>query len=345
MISLMKNIKLTIEQKIDLEALHDASRDGRVRDRIKAVLLRSEGWSTSMITQALRLHETSIVRHINDYISKNKLAPENGGSQPYLTEEQTDEVVTHLMQHTYRCSYEIIEYIWKSHDVRFSISGFNKWLHHHGFSYKYPKGVPHKFDEEKQADFIEKYTELKAQAVDEPILFMDAMHPTQATKVSCGWIKKRHDKAIETSGSRTRLNLVGAIDLNNLAGAQVKRYEKVNSETIKTFFTELRAENGSNKRIHLILDGAGYHRVKVVKDKADELNIKRHFLPPYSPNLNPIERLWKVMNEHVRNNKYFATAKEFRNKIDEFFSQTLPKIGDILASRINDNFQVLNSAS
>jgi len=50
------------------------------------------------------------------------------------------------------------------------------------------------------------------------------------------------------------------------------------------------------------------------------------------------------MNEHVRNNKYFATAKEFRNKIDEFFSQTLLKIGDILESRIN-NFQLLNSAS
>jgi len=67
--------------------------------------------------------------------------------------------------------------------------------------------------------------------------------------------------------------------------------------------------------------------------------------PPYRPNLNPIERLWKVMNEHVRNNKYFATVKEFRDKIDEFFSQTLPKIGDVLESRINDNFQVLNSAS
>jgi len=341
----MKNIKLTTEQKVDLEALHDASRDGRVRDRIKAVLLRSEGWSTSMIAQALRLHETSIVRHIDDYVSKNKLTPENGGSQPYLSKTQTDEVVAHLMLKTYRCSYEIIEYIWKSYEIRFSISGLNKWLHQQSFSYKYPKGVPHKFDEDKQANFIKKYTELKSQVVDEPILFMDAMHPTQATKVSCGWIKKGHDKAIETTGSRTRLNLVGAIDLNNLAGAQVKRYEKVNSETIQEFFSELRTENGSNKRIHLILDGAGYHRAKVVKDKADELNIELHFLPPYSPNLNPIERLWKVMNEHVRNNKYFATAKEFRNKIDEFFSQTLPKIGDILASRINDNFQVLNSAS
>ena len=340
----MKNIKLTIEQKIDLEALHDVSRDGRVRDRIKAVLLRSEGWSTPMIAQALRLHETSIVRHIDDYVSKNKLAPQNGGSQPYLSEVQTDEVVAHLMINTYRCSYEIIEYIWKTYKIRFSISGLNKWLHQHNFSYKYPKGVPHKFDEEKQADFIEKYTHLKSQAVDEPILFMDAMHPTQATKVSCGWIKIGHDKSIETTGSRTRINLIGAIDLNNLAAAQVKRYDKVNGETIQHFFEEIRAHNGSDTRIHLILDGAGYHRAKVVKDKAEELNIELHYLPPYSPNLNPIERLWKVMNEHVRNNKYFATAKEFRDKIDEFFSQTLPQIGDILGSRINDNFQVLKHA-
>jgi hypothetical protein len=51
------------------------------------------------------------------------------------------------------------------------------------------------------------------------------------------------------------------------------------------------------------------------------------------------------MNEHLRNCKYFSTAKEFREKMDEFFSQTLPKIGDILESRINDNFQVQKSAS
>lgn len=345
MIPLMKNINLTTEQKIDLEALHDTSRDGRIRDRIKAVLLRSEDWSTPMIAQALRLHETTIVRHIDDYVSKNKLAPENGGSQPYLNQAQTNDVVTHLMQHTYRYSYEIIEYIWKNHAIRFSISGLNKWLHQHNFSYKYPKGVPHKFDEEKQADFIEEYTELKEQVVDEPIFFIDAMHPTQATKVSCGWIRKGHDKAIETTGSRTRLNLVGAINLNDLAAAYVRRYDKVNGEIIQHFFTELRAHNRGDKRIHIILDGAGYHRSKDVKDKARDLNITLHYLPPYSPNLNPIERLWKVMNEHVRNNKYFATAKEFRDKIDEFFSETLPTIGDVLKTRINDNFQVLKSAS
>jgi len=341
----MKTFKLTNDQRVNLDFRHEQTRDGKVRDRIKAVLLRSEGWTTALIAQALRLHETTIIRHINDYIEKEKLKPENGGSTSYLSIEQTEEIVQHLMTETYQCSYQIIDYIFTEHQVRFSISGLNKWLHRQGFSYKKPKGVPHKFDPIKQAEFIEKYKSLKAQVTVEPILFIDAMHPTQATKVSGGWIKTGHDKTIKTTGSRTRLNIVGAIDLNNISDATVHRYDKVNSESIQDFFEIIRTKYPLKTKIHLILDGAGYHRSQALKDKAVALNIKLHYLPPYSPNLNPIERLWKVMNEHVRNNQYFSTAKEFRDKIDEFFQKTLPGIGDSLASRINDNFQILNPAS
>jgi hypothetical protein len=46
---------------------------------------------------------------------------------------------------------------------------------------------------------------------------MDAVHPTQATKITAGWIKKGVDKPIETTGSRTRLNIVGAIRLGCLS--------------------------------------------------------------------------------------------------------------------------------
>ncbi len=50
------------------------------------------------------------------------------------------------------------------------------------------------------------------------------------------------------------------------------------------------------------------------------------------------------MNEKVRNNQYFSTAKDFKNKISEFFEKILPEIGADLGSRINDNFQQLNRA-
>jgi hypothetical protein len=71
------------------------------------------------------------------------------------------------------------------------VSGLNKWLHQNGFSYKQPKGVPHKFDEQKQAAFINEYETLRdSVSDDEPILFMDAVNRTQATKTSSGWIRK-----------------------------------------------------------------------------------------------------------------------------------------------------------
>ncbi|MCP4992005.1 MAG: IS630 family transposase [Colwellia sp.] len=338
-------ISLSYQQKNILESRHKMSRDKRECDRIKAVLLSAEGWSEELISQALRKHKTSITRHLNDYVTSQKITSDNGGSDGYLSEAQTALVIEHLTEITYFQMKDMCEYINSTFDVKYSIPGLQKWLHHNGFSYKQPKGVPHKFDQEKQNDFIEEYTELKvAVASDEPILFMDATPPTQATKVSCGWIRTGVDKPIETTGSRTRLNIVGAIRLGHLEDAITQQYATVNGESIIDFFRLIKEQYVTDKPIHLILDGAGYHRSELVKTAANELGIELHYLPPYSPNLNPIERLWKVMSEYARNNKYFATAKEFRQSINEFFSLTLPEIGSALTSRINDNFQTFNFA-
>jgi hypothetical protein len=53
-------VTLTTQQKQELDRQHGTTRDGRVRDRIKAVLLTSEGWSTVMLSQALRINETTV---------------------------------------------------------------------------------------------------------------------------------------------------------------------------------------------------------------------------------------------------------------------------------------------
>ena len=72
------------------------------------------------------------------------------------------------------------------------------------------------------------------------------------------------------------------------------------------------------------------------------IGIKLHYLSAYSPKLNLIERPWKMMNEHDRNNKYFATAKDFRRSINKFLDSILPIIGAALSCRINDNFHIFN---
>jgi hypothetical protein len=58
-----------------------------------------------------------------------------------------------------------------------------------------------------------------------------------------------------------------------------------------------------------------------------------------------MERLWKVMHEYARNNRYFSRAKKFRQHIRHFFNVPLPDIADTLNKRINDDFEVLRPAA
>ncbi|ONK05845.1 IS630 family transposase [Pectobacterium actinidiae] len=334
------------EQKTELEHLRDTTRDGRVRDRIKAVLLASEGWTSAMIAQALRLHETTVNLHINDYVNTRKLKPENGESASRLSVERTAHLISHLSLHLFHHTRDIVAYVEQRCAIRFSIPSMNKWLHRQGFTYKKPAGVPHKFSEEKQKQFIEYYENLKRTASNEPILFIDAVHPTQATKLSYGCIRKGHKKSVKTTGSRTCLNILGALNLSDIGGTVIHDYKTINDYTIALFFIEIRKRYPDyRQKIHVILDSAGYHRTQLIKDWALVVNIELHYLPPYSPNLNAIERLWKVMNEHARNNRYFENTRDFRDAIFNFFSTTLPEIADSLTSRIHDRFQVLKPAS
>lgn len=338
-------VTLSSEKKKELELMHDSTRDSRVCDRIKAVLLASEGWSNAMISQALRIHETTVARHINDYLQSEKLKPENGGSQSRLSAAQTMKLIEHLAEHTYFHTHQIVAYVEAEFGLCYSVAGMNKWLHHNGFSYKKPKGVPHKFCPEMQQAFVEYYNKVLKPS-EAPVLFMDAVHPTQSTKLSYGWIRKGQDKLIETTGSRTRLNLIGALSLEDIGATVTETYDTINSESIVRFFWKLKKEHYPlEQKVHLILDGAAYHRTELVKDAAKVLNIELHYLPPYSPNLNPIERLWKVMNEHARNNVYFSSKREFVSAIKEFFDVTLPEVAGSLVSRITDNFQLLKPAS
>ena len=337
----MKLCPLSEKKKQELELLHRYEGDRRVCDRIKAVLLKSEGWTNRTIAQALRIHEETVRQHLTDWITDEKLKPENGGSSSKLTDIQSRDLDVHLAETTYTKVIDICAYVEETFGVRYTISGMTKWLKQHDFSYKHPKSVPAKADLAKQEEFIEKYLNLVADTpANEPILFIDAAHPTMATKVVCGWIKKGVDKPIAQTASRTRVNIVGAIELATMNVISC-RPDYVNAETTVAFFDQIKTAYPKAPKIHIILDQSGYHRSQLVRDAALEKHIELHYLPPYSPNLNSIERLWKVMNEEERDNVFFPSAKMFRDAINKFFDVKLPKIAQSLRGRINDNFQTI----
>lgn len=180
---------------------------------------------------------------------------------------------------------------------------------------------------------------------EERLYFIDATHPTKATKITNGGIKTGVDKPIETSESRTPINLIGVIAFNAPEQAIVKPYEYVNKESIMDFLSKIKETHPTISTLYVVLDGADYHSAKEIIEKVETLKIQLHYLPPYSPNLNPIERLWKVMNAQVRNNQYFSTAQEFRRQILSFFEFTAPTIKKELSCRITDNFPLFDFAT
>ena len=121
-----------------------------------------------------------------------------------------------------------------------------------------------------------------------------------------------------------------------------KDAEKIEGDSIILFLKRLRSTNKDAGKIHVIWDNAGYHRSHRVKEHAKILSIELHYLPPYSPNLNPIERLWKIMHEAVSYNTYYATYSEFTEATRKFF-RNIGRRKKILRSRITDNFHTIHS--
>jgi transposase len=337
------NMFLSPEEIASLRLQHRKEKDRRVADRIKAVLLFHRGWSYKQIAEALFLDEITVSKHIREYQEEKKLRIVTGGSESKLSPAQTAELNVHLAAHTCVKVVDICAYVKGQYGIEYTISGMTSWLKKNGFSFIKPHGVPAKADPEKQKQFITEYEKLKEETPEnEPILFCDAVHPTMATKTSYGWIKKGTRKIIKTTGSRTRMNIIGAINLKSMDLIEKSDCKTVNSEEMGDFFDILRNKYTYEKapKIHIILDNSGYNRSEKTKEYAEKRGIVLHFLPTHSPNLNPIERVWKVKNEYVRNNRFFQSSKEFRNAIENFFKVTWCTIADSMKSRINDKFHV-----
>lgn len=82
---------------------------------------------------------------------------------------------------------------------------------------------------------------------------------------------------------------------------------------MNVFLEELAKEK--KEKFILIMDGAGWHKSKDLKIPE---NIQIELLPPYCPELNPVERLWKYIKDNVIKNKIFETLTELEDKVCEF---------------------------
>ena len=178
---------------------------------------------------------------------------------------------------------------------------------------------------------------------DEAVYFADAVHPEHQTKPAFGWVCKGSNPAVKTTAGRGRVNIHGAICLENFDVPFVEPVT-VDGNSAAQLLAKIEANNPDKSSIHVIWDNAPYHRCKQVRKWLSRPNCRINLIrfPAYCPHLNPIERLWAVMHKHVTHNQFHPSQKQFADAILAFFRQTIPKHWRDFRDQVTDNFRIIS---
>ena len=338
----MKDYTLSKEKIAELEKFHRSLRDKRQADRIKAVIALSKGWSAVQVAEIL-LFDEKTSRHYFERYQKDglqALLDDNySGAESKLDKHQMSELEGYLEEHIFTDAKSVIAHIYKQYKVRYSLSGVTDLLHRLGFSYKKPTHVPGKQDTLRQRAFLEEYEQLRAsKGENDPIYFADATHPQHNSVPSYGWIKKGQEKELKANCGRQRLNINGAINIETFEST-TGFYDTINAQATIDLFTKIEAKHPDADAIYIIVDNARYYRSSLLKEHVKGTKIKLIFLPPYSPNLNLIERYWKFFKKKVLNNQYYETFEEFKLACKSFFRKRKKYLSE-LQTLLTENFHI-----
>ena len=169
------------------------------------------------------------------------------------------------------------------------------------------------------------------------LYFGDAVHLIHGGNLGYCWCRERVE--ILTKSGRNRYNVMGCYNYTSNETVTITNNTYITSTEIETILEKLREKNGE-KEVYLILDNAKYQKSKLVKKAAEKNHINIVYLPPYSPNLNLIERLWKILRKFCLSNKYHETFEKFCKSIDSFLNETSTTYKNEVTSLLVPKFHI-----
>src|SRR5271155_145986 len=334
------------ESRRDLiELVRDGCVAHRLARRANALVLLDDGMTCAAVAKVLFLDDDTIRTWYQLYQQDGIEGLAGFGHEGgicRLTPEQLDKLKVWISETLPRTTGQVGAWIGRECGIDYqSRSGLIALLHRLGMEHRKPKAISRKLDPAKQEAFIKAYDALLNRlSADEAVIFADAVHPTHAVRPVGCWAPKEVPVAVEQSSGRDRLNIHGAIDLET-GQTIMKDVLTVNALSTIMLLMAIEAMYPSMRLIHVFLDNARYHHAKLVQAwlERSECRIKLHFVPAYSPHLNPIERLWGLMHRHTTHNKCYATFKDFSRAMLSFLREDVPANW---CDRVTDNFRVIN---
>jgi len=173
------------------------------------------------------------------------------------------------------------------------------------------------------------------------VFFVDAAHFVLAPFLGYLWSACR--LFIKAPSGRQRLNVLGALDAVSHKLITVVNDSYINAQSVCDLLLKIYQLNLQNP-VTIVLDNARYQHCKIVMALAEQLKIELLFLPPYSPNLNLIERLWKFVKKQCLYSKYYDQFTPFKQAIINCLSQTHSTYKHELDSLLTLKFQTFQQS-
>jgi transposase len=332
----MPCFRLSVEsgtKKVLLGMLEGARKlgDSQTIQRISAILAVIDQTPFSTICSFLRITEESIRRWIKSFLLDGPAglrSRRRPGRPSKLTKFQKKELSDIIANGPVEAGFPgacwrspmIQDLIYRKFGRYYSVHYISQLLRNLGFSFQKAKFVAdHKDTEMRKKWLEEKWPEIYKLAVEKKayLLFGDEASFPQWGTLSYTWARKGKQPVVKTSGIRKGYKVFGLIDYFSGRFFCKGQEERLNSETYAAYLKEVLSK--TKKHIILIQDGAKYHTSKAMQaffsNHARRITVFQ--LPSYSPDFNPIEKLWKKIKQHETHMHYFPTFESLKNKVTD----------------------------
>lgn len=335
MIAFTLKLSKSKKQKIQ-ESLARAERKGDYAKikRLLGLLLLGAGHVSGEISEILQVSDQAIRDWLRSYLLSGLAGLRSGkspGRPPKLTKTQRKELGEYILQGPEKCGFPgscwrtpmLQHLIQEKFGVFYNARYISELLHAMKFSYQKATFVASKRDQEARENWLKnEWPEILRLANEKSayVLFGDEASFPQWGSLSYTWAPIGQQPVIETCGTRKGYKVFGLIDYFTGKFFSKGHEGKLNSDSYSAFLEEVLSK--TRKHIILIQDGAPYHKGAKMREffekHQNRLTVFR--LPSYSPDYNPIEKLWKKIKEQGIHLKYFPTFDSLKDKVSEMLN-------------------------
>jgi transposase len=283
--------------------------------RLNAIYLLMQGIDKLLVAKSSLVEFRTLNRWILRFNHQgiDGLIYEVRPGRPSLISETATEKIKEYLENPQRASKEhwtlksLHGYLKEEIDLQCSYTTFVRKIHKEGYVYRFPRQKSIYQDEQKRQEYQNRLAEWLKE--DRQIWYLDETGIEGDPRPRRRWVKKGEKRSVPYAGVHIRETIIGGIcpKTGEFQAIQVPYCDK----EIFQIFLDYLSENVDKKRILLIMDNASWHKSKSLNWHG----MHHEFLPPYSPDLNPIERIWLILKARYFTDWIARTPDELTDRI------------------------------